>query len=416
MKKKILTISDSPLSTSGIARQTRMAIESFLDSEKYEVISIAVAQEHKDYTPYITEKYGNSWKLFPTDKFSDLELVRSLIKSEKPDAMWLMADPRFFETMWNIDTEIRSVVPIVYYHVWDNYPYPVFNKKYYHSNDLVVCISKLTKDVLDNVAPDVASSYLPHTVDTDIYKSEEFSSVSMFLEANNISYQGKKIFFWNNRNAVRKHPATLLWWFKKLLDEVGHDKAMLLMHTDPKDKSGPDLITNLEHLGLTSGQVFLSNQKVPDRMLATFYNIADCTINISDAEGFGLSSLESMACETPVISTLTGGLKDQIFDGENWFGIGIEPASKMLVGSQSVPYIFEDRISCDDFIQACKRIINTPKQDLEKWGRKCRNNVLKNFSIKDYKRSWVSVMDEVIDKYGSWETRKNFDRWELITA
>ena len=112
--KKILTISDSPLSSSGVARQTRIAIEAFLESGNYEVVSIAVAQSHKNYTPYMTEKYGKSWKIFPTKKFSDLELVRSLIKSENPDLLWLMTDPRYFDTIWNIDTEIREAMPIIY--------------------------------------------------------------------------------------------------------------------------------------------------------------------------------------------------------------------------------------------------------------------------------------------------------------
>lgn len=35
------------------------------------------------------------------------------------------------------------------------------------------------------------------------------------------------------------------------------------------------------------------------------YNMSDVTVNISDAEGFGLSCLESLACEVPVIVNMT---------------------------------------------------------------------------------------------------------------
>ena len=409
--KKILTISDSPLSTSGVARQTRLAIESFLDSGEYEVVSIAVASRHENLHPYITEKYKNAWKIFPTEEFSDLELIRSLIKTEQPDLVWIMTDPRFFEGFWRLETEIRSSVPVLYYHVWDNYPYPYYNLKYYQSNDAIVAISKLTSDIISTVSPDTKSYYLPHTVDTSIYKPMVFSDVSYFLDANKINYKGKKIFFWNNRNAMRKHGASLLWWFKLLLDDVGHDKAMLIVHTDPSDKMGPDLIKSLEHLELTNGQVFVSNQKVPDKMLVTFYNIADCTINIADAEGFGLSSLESMACGTPVISTLTGGLGEQIFDGEEWYGVGIEPTSKMIVGSQQVPYIFEDRIDSAAFLGACKKILNLSKGDLDKWGASCRKNVLKRYHIDDYKKRWLEIVSSTIEMNGSWDTRVNYESW-----
>ena len=46
-------------------------------------------------------------------------------------------------------------------------------------------------------------------------------------------------------------------------------------------------------------------------MLSVLYNAADVTIGLSDAEGFGLSTFESMACETPIIVTMTGGLQEQ---------------------------------------------------------------------------------------------------------
>ena len=34
----------------------------------------------------------------------------------------------------------------------------------------------------------------------------------------------------------------MIWWFKEWLDKRGlHDKAQLIMHTDPKDPHGQDL-------------------------------------------------------------------------------------------------------------------------------------------------------------------------------
>jgi len=121
-----------------------------------------------------------------------------------------------------------------------------------------------------------------------------------------------------------------------------------------------------------------------------------------------------MACQTPVIATMTGGLKDQLFDGKEWYGIGIEPATRTIVGSQNVPYIYEDRISKEDFIKACTKILNMPRRDLEKWGINCRRNVISNFGIKNFKNKWVDIIDSTIDKLGSWKNRRGHDRWELI--
>ena len=395
-KIKVFVISDHPMAPSGVGTQTKYVIDALIRTGRYKFICLGGAVKHHDYKPQKVEGFGDDWIIQPVDGYGTPDMVRSIIWNEKPDILWFMTDPRFFGWLWQIENEIRKNVPMIYYHVWDNYPYPMFNKKYYHSNDVVVTISQLTQDILDNVAPGVKSEYLPHAINTEVYRPQEFDDVSPLLEANGISHEGKKIFFWNNRNAGRKQPATLLWWFKALLDEVGHDKAMLIMHTDPNDKNGPDLITNLEHLELTAGQVFLSNQKVPDGMLSAFYNIADCTINIPDAEGFGLSSLESLACGTPVISTLTGGLREQIFDGEQWYGVGIEPVSKAIVGSQKIPYIFEDRISSEDFISACKKIINMPRSDLKKWGKLGRGHVLRKYNLREFKKGWNKIFDSLL--------------------
>ena len=162
----------------------------------------------------------------------------------------------------------------------------------------------------------------------------------------------KKIFFWNNRNARRKQSGTLVWWFKEWLDKVGHEKACLIMHTDPRDPHGQDLPHFIEHLGLNRGQLMLSTEKVHPADLANLYNTADFTINISDAEGFGLATLESLSCGTPIIVNMTGGLQEQVTDGQDWFGVGIQPSSKAIIGSPQVPWIYEDRMNKDDFLNA----------------------------------------------------------------
>ncbi len=47
------------------------------------------------------------------------------------------------------------------------------------------------------------------------------------------------------------------------------------------------------------------------------------------------------------------------------FGIGIEPSSKAIIGSQDVPWIYEDRIDKEDFIDALLKIYNMGKEKKE---------------------------------------------------
>jgi glycosyltransferase involved in cell wall biosynthesis len=44
------------------------------------------------------------------------------------------------------------------------------------------------------------------------------------------------------------------------------------------------------------------------------YNCADCVINISNNEGFGLGTLEAIFAGTPIVVNMTGGLQFQIGD------------------------------------------------------------------------------------------------------
>ena len=412
-KIKILTLSDHPFSASGVGLQTKYACEALLNTGRYSIVSLGGAIKHTDYTPVGTEEYKEDWRVYPVDGYGTADQVRSIMANEKPDVVWFMTDPRFWGWLWMIENEIRPHAPMVYYHVWDNYPYPTFNKKFYDSNDVVCTISKVTDDIVRTLSPDVECIRIPHAVPNDVFAPAPEESIKEYREAHTALNNDKVVFFWNNRNARRKQSGTLIYWFKEFLDEVGQDNATLIMHTDPKDVHGQDLHAIIEELNLQEGQVMLSTAKVDLPQLAMIYNVADCTINISDAEGFGLSTLESLSCGTPIVATMTGGLQEQVTDGENWFGVGIEPASKSIIGSQDVPYIYEDRISKQDFLDALKKIYNMSAEDRKQLGMAGRQHVLESYSYENYGKLWVDTMDHIAEKYGSWENRKNYQSWNV---
>ena len=228
--------------------------------------------------------------------------------------------------------------------------------------------------------------------------------------------QETTVFFWNNRNARRKQSGTVLWWFKEWLDKVGHDKATLIMHTDPKDQHGQDLVYIIDSLGLSNGQVSLSTNKYPPEVLSKLYALSDCTINIADAEGFGLATLESLSTGVPILVTMTGGLQEQVTDGENFFGIGIEPASRAIIGSQLVPYIYEDRVSMEDFHASLTEMHEMSSEERSTLGLAGREHVLNNYGFENYKETWVQTLLDINETCGSWDTRKNYKSWELITV
>ena len=412
-KLKVFVISDHPYSPSGVGTQTRYMIEGLLDTGEYSFVCFGGAIKHTDYQPQKFDKYGDDLVVYPVDGYGSADAVRSIIRTEKPDMLWFMTDPRFFAWLWEIEDEIRSLIPMVYYHVWDNYPYPTFNKVWYDSNDFIAAISKVTHDIVQNVAPDVDTAYLPHAVNTSIYKEASEEDKLKLRKESGFS-EDKFVVFWNNRNARRKQPGTLIFWFKEFLDKVGHDKATLLMHTDPNDVNGPNLHAIIQNLGLLQGQVKFSVNKVDFEHLAAMYNIADVTVNVSDAEGFGLSTLESLCCGTPIIVNMTGGLQEQVTDGENWFGIGLEPSSKSIIGSQDIPFIYEDRLNKEEFIDALEKIYNMSKEERSEMGRLGCDYVNRKYNFSKYINKWRQTLKDVHEKHGSWDTRKNYKAWELL--
>lgn len=405
-KIKVLTLGDHPLSPSGVGTQCNYVFQSLVKTGKFQILSLGGAIKHQDYRPIKFQEYGDDYIIVPVDGYGTQEMIRDVIFREKPDILWMMTDPRFYIWLWEMEQEIRPNVPIMYYHVWDNYPYPKFNRPFYLSNDKVCTISKLTSDIVQKVAPEVEEEYVPHAVSSHVYTildEKEFNHIRT----------NKTLFFWTNRNARRKMSGSVVWWFKEFLDKVGHDKAFLLMHTDPKDPNGQDLIAIAEELGLSKENFGISGAKVPASEMAKFYNAADCTINISDAEGFGLSVLESLSCGTPVIATKTGGMQDQLTDGVDTFGVLIEPASRAVIGSQDVPYIYEDRISKEDFIAALEKIHNMTREQRKDLGKKGLEHVKKNFNYDKFQDTWVRIFTDFHEKYGSWDNRKLYKSWQV---
>ena len=110
---------------------------------------------------------------------------------------------------------------------------------------------------------------------------------------------------------------------------------------------------------------------------------------------------------------MTGGLQEQVTDGEEYFGVGIKPSSKAIIGSQSVPYIYEDRISKEDFLNALRNLYNMTKEHRTELGKKGRAHVLKNYGMPKYAGLWYTTLKDIHEEFGSWSSRKGYTSYTL---
>ena len=409
-KKKILLLSDHALSTSGVGCQSRFLMNGLVETGNWTVRQFGAAIKHTDYRPTMV---NDDFIIKPVDGFGDPQLIKTTLATEKPDVLLLFTDPRFFVWLWEMEDEVHQVCPIAYWHVWDNRPVPEFNRVLYDSTDLINCHSYDTYEYVKDLAPG-RTNFIPHAVPKELFyplpEDERLEQKATVLGPNRVNHFTA---FWVNRNAKRKRPADLMWAWSMFLDNLekkhGHRDATILMHTDPEDSEGPNLYAVVEMLGIKENVVF-SVDRIEFEKMNVLHNISDFNINISYAEGFGLSTLESMMCGKPIIAAHTGGQKRQVVDhrdgSENGFSLPIE--FQTLVGSQNVPYIYEDYCSVATIADRLMKMYELGPEGRAKLGKKAQDYAFSEFALSDVVAKWDQTLTDLVNNW-----RKNYVRWDV---
>lgn len=430
-KKKILFISDHPLIPSGVGTQAKYLIEGLLETQKYKFVCIGGALKHPDYRiqKVETEKYGDDWTIIPVNGYGDKDFLRRMLMHEKPDACLIFTDPRFFTWLWDMEDELRSVCPLLYWHVWDNDPAPQFNRVFYDSTDFISALSLKTYGLLQELGYDKNKfNYIPHALPDELFKPLPEEENEKFKQSTFGPHKDKKfILFWNNRNARRKQTGDVVASFAKFADKVGRDNVALMMHTSVHDPEGQDIIAVAKRFGVDK-QLIISENRVEPAQLNSFYNVVDCTINVASNEGFGLGTLESLYAGTPIIVHMTGGLQYQIGDWwedltdfsdqdkltkiakkkwtssvGKWFGVPVFSGSRSCTGSQQIPYIYDDKVHHDDVVNALLKLYKMGRASRRELGANGREWACKNFSQKEVISSWDNVIANQINIYNNSE-------------
>ena len=414
-KKKILLLSDDLRMSSGVGTMSREFVMGTL--HKYDWVQIGGAIKHPeegnvvDISESVQKDYNIKdayLKIYPISGYGNDEVLRSIMGIEKPDAILHYTDPRFWTWLYNMEHEIRQNIPIYYYNIWDDLPYPRWNEPFYESCDLIMNISRQTVNIVDNVCQkkprtDWDNTYVPHGINHTYFMPidslhKDYDKVSKFKQH---VFSGKKydfVVFWNNRNIRRKLPGDVVMAFKTFCDMLPKDeskKCALVMHTQPVDENGTDLPVVVDEM-CPDYDVIFSNEKLDNNQMCWMYNIADVTINIASNEGFGLGTCESLMCGTPIVVNVTGGLQDQCgFKKEDGSYLTVDdynddfqsnhrgkykehgewvfpvfPSNISLQGSPPTPYIYDDRPSFEDAADGLKHFYDMGADGRQECGEK----------------------------------------------
>ena len=82
---------------------------------------------------------------------------------------------------------------------------------------------------------------------------------------------------------------------------------------------------------------------VPDEMLETYYRKARVFVLPSKYEPFGMTVLEAMACDTPVVATKLGGLRHVLTDRED--SLLVDPSDAHELGSAILNILMDDDLA-----------------------------------------------------------------------
>ena len=451
-RKKILLLTDDIRVHSGVAQIGREIILN--TSHRYNWCQIAGSVKHpdkgklQDISSEINKEMdlGDSYcKLYPVDGYGDPETLRAIIKIEKPDAILLITDPRYFQWIFNMEEEIRTQIPIAYLNIWDDMPAPQYNEEFYESCDALFGISKQTvainQIVLGEKANDKVIKYIPHGLDKNkFYPLKEVSEDYTKFQSHITRGEDKDfILFFNSRNIRRKSiPDSIAAWrlFLDTLTPEEKEKVLFVLHTDSISDHGTDIPAVVEYLlGDDAETVVISNQKLPHSHMNYLYNMADGVILLSSAEGWGLSLTESLLTGTPFIANVTGGMQDQmrfIDDKGNWYTntpeipsnhnktftehgewvLPVYPKALGLVGSPTTPYIWDSRC---DFKDARDKILELYKMSSEE--RKSRGNKGREWALGDEAGFTSSNMGDrfaegMEELFLTWTPRSRFTFWK----
>ncbi len=408
-KKKVLILSDHALSPSGVGNQTRHLVNGLLEKGTWTFRQFGAAIKHADYRTVIVNE---DFIIKPIDGFGNRAMLREALATERPDALLIFTDPRFFTWLFEMEDEVHQICPIAWWHVWDNYPTPEFNRPMYDGTDLINCHSYLTYEFCKEMYPE-KTNFVPHSLPPGMFypmsDQDKARNKAILLGPQRADHF---VGLWINRNARRKRPSDVIWSWKLFVDELekkhGHRKATLIMHTDPYDQEGPNLVEVARKLGV-DGNIAFSTERVEFDKMNVIHNVSDFCINISYAEGFGLATLEAMNVGNPIIAAKTGGLTRQVVNAytgdENGFAIPI--GLKTLVGSQGVPYIYEDYASVEDTADAIMKMYELGKDGRKKLGAKARQYALTEFGYQKVIDLWDKTLGDLIDNWK--KNKKNFE-------
>jgi len=284
-----------------------------------------------DGTPFRFNLIGQAVKPYCED------VIQPWIKQIQPDIFFVLLDT-FMVYPWFLDIDLSPAKSIFYYPS-DGEPFlpggvcdTILRKV-----TKAVAMSKFAQKQVKNYHK-LDTEYIPHAIDTTLFyplSQQKKDQLRMKWGVYNKFVVGC---------VARNQPRKMMDRTIKVFAKFAKDKedVILLLHMDPLDVAGAfNLQMLIKELGILNKVLFTGTryfQGFTYDQMRDIYNLMDVFCLLTSGEGFGIPTIEAMACEIPIV--ITDYTTTQELIEEN----GKCGESVRLIGTESFPRYDPDNI------------------------------------------------------------------------
>lgn len=305
-KIKLLFYGDAPTVATGFGTVTRNILQGLHQTGKYDISVLGVNYWGDPHPyPYPIWPIGIGGK----DPYGRQRAFDMMAKNLEFDVLFLFQDTFILESFMGKGLpqlrQSKDFTTISYFPI-DGAP-----KKTWvdcmNSCDVPVTYTEFGRKESILTCPEIADKLrvIPHGANIkDFYPLPE-AAATEFRQSYFGKQAGKFIITNVNRNQQRKDIPRTLLAFREL--KKRRPNTVLYLHMAPQDQGWnlPEVVKGvglaLNEDVLLPGNNFGPNQGYPIEVVNEIYNASDVVMSTTVGEGWGLSTVEAMACKTPIV-------------------------------------------------------------------------------------------------------------------
>lgn len=253
--------------------------------------------------------------------------------------------------------------------------------------DAIIAVSEEAKqDVLDNYNVSSSKVSVIHNgIDSNIFKPVRNKELvqSLGIDTN------KPYILFVGRATPQKGILHLL----RAMDRVDQDIQLVLIACDADGRlEGSETGKFIQSLSQRRPGVVWLREDLDISTKVALYSHAEIFVCPSIYEPFGIVNLEAMACETAVIATATGGIKDVVVDGVTGVLIPLEYTDRERTLTTDLEHKFEE-----DLADAINKLMKEDGLRLE-MGKAGRRRAIEHFGWKNIAKKTFELYKSILDR------------------